>query len=95
MTFDPQHDYESMASAKLRLGGKLQEDCGCQACVAAGVGQGEDGKLLLRETHKIDGRWEVKGRWHHGFELKATLAKRRELFEGMKRTLVSHGMVER
>lgn len=93
--FDPLHDYEDLGAAKLRLGSKLQEDCACAACQAADVGHGADGKLLIRETHKIDGRWVVKGRWYHGLELKLELGKRRRMFEDMKQSILGHALVER
>ncbi len=92
---DPLHDYEDMRAAKARLHGKLQEDCDCPACAAVNVGHGEDGKVLIRETHKVDGRWVVRGRWYHGPELKAELGKRRRMFDDMKQSLAGHAMVER
>lgn len=95
MTFDPQHDYEDERTAKVRLSGKLQEDCTCTACQLAGVGQGSDGKLLMPGVRIVDGRKEFIGRWRHGFELKRELAERRRMFETMKQSIVGQALVER
>jgi hypothetical protein len=95
MTFDPQHDYESMESAKARFNGRLQQPtpCGCHMCRMFDV---EAGPMLTPAMQTMpDGSRRYTGRWMHGRELKAAIATRRELFDRMKATLVSHGMVER
>jgi hypothetical protein len=95
MTFDPKHDYEDESSAKLRFGGKLYQrsPCPCHVCRMFEL---EDGPILEPWTQTLpDGRRRRTGRWLHGAELKAKLAQRREMFDGMKRVLASHVMVER
>lgn len=95
MTFDPQHDYEEESSAKLRFNGKLQQPvpCGCHLCRMFDL---EAGPMLVPAMQTMpDGSKRYIGRWMHGRELKAAIAKRREMFDRMKATLASHGMVER
>lgn len=95
MTFDPQHDYEDEASAKYRFGGKLQQPvpCPCHLCRMFEV---EAGPLLTPAMQTLpDGSRRYTGRWMHGQELKAAIEKRREMFNGMKRVLAGHAMVER
>jgi hypothetical protein len=95
MTFDPKHDYEDELSAKARFNGKLQQPtpCGCHLCRMFDL---EEGPMLVPSfQHMPDGSRRFIGRWLHGMDLKRQLEMRRQMFEGMKRTLASHGMVER
>lgn len=92
MTFDPKHDYEDELSAKARFNGKLQQPTPCP-CGACRMFQLTEGPILVPWTKTMpDGERRKSGRWLHGSELKAQLAKRREMFEGMKRMLSSHVM---
>jgi hypothetical protein len=95
MTFDPQHDYEDELSAKARFNGRLQQPvpCPCHPCRMFEL---EAGPILVPAMqHLPNGKKRFTGRWLHGAALKAQLAERRQMFDGMKRTLVGQGMVER
>jgi hypothetical protein len=95
MTFDPKHDYEDESSAKARLNGRLQQlvPCACHLCRMFEL---TEGPILVPGFQPMhDGSRRYTGRWLHGMDLKRQLEMRRTLFESMKRTLLSHVMVER
>jgi hypothetical protein len=95
MTFDPKHDYEDESSAKARLGGRLQQPvpCPCHLCRMFEL---TEGPMLVPAMQTMpDGSKRYTGKWLHGMDLKRQLEMRRALFEGMKRALAGHAMVER
>lgn len=78
MTFDPQHDYESMASAKARLGGFQQPSpCPCHLCRMYELAAGP---VLVPWTQRMpDGSRRRTGRWLHGIELRQNFGAKRKL----------------
>jgi hypothetical protein len=95
MTFDPQHDYEDESSAKFRLNGALQQPvpCPCHLCRMFEL---TEGPMLVPAMQTMpDGSKRYIGRWLHGMDLKRQIEMRRSMFEGMKRMLAGHAMVER
>jgi hypothetical protein len=95
MTFDPKHDYEDESSAKARFNGKLQQPkpCPCHLCRMYEL---TDGPILVPAMQTMpDGSRRYIGRWLHGMDLKRQMAARRKYLDGLKQSLLSHGMVER
>ena len=92
MTFDPKHDYEDEASAKLRFNGALQqpEPCPCHLCRMFEL---TEGPMLVPAMQTLpDGSRRYIGRWLHGAELKTQLSERRRMFDRMKSALSGFAM---